>query len=335
MLTTVRRGARKAIDGFSRESEIGWRWGRNASPTLRYRREGGDAQLTPAGRDAVARLRRDGVAVTSMHDLLGSDELMDAVMRRVEGLIEANSEELASRARRLGERDGSFDKPYLLEMLGPMPTVRSDDPLARLVAHPRVRGVAEAYSGMRLRVYDYNAWFNIASDGEATLSQKWHRDLPEDHDIVKVFVYVRDVPEGAGPLSYVVGSHTKQGRRVNLPATWDGVGYRISDEDVESAYGADSIASVPGKAGTVVFADTRGLHRGGWARTHDRVVVQGLYASRSCNRPGSLVAHPDEQRDALSRDYAVLSPPIAELRANALGVDLTDLSAVDLDHRTT
>src|SRR6478752_443115 len=309
LTTTARRTARRAVDGFCRESDLGWRWGINAAPSMRFRTDGGASHLTDAGRETVETLRRDGVAVTTMHDLLGSDELMDAVRDRVESLIEANGVELASRAARLRDPDvAAVDKRYLLEMLGPLPAVRSEDPLARLVAHPRVRGVAEAYSRMRLRVYDFNAWYNLANEGDATQSQRWHRDLPEDHDIVKVFVYVRDVPEGAGPLSYVVGSHVKPGRYLDLPTEWDGIGHRVADEQVESVFGLDSIATVPGKAGTVVFADTRGLHRGGWARTEDRVVVQGLYASRSCNRPGSLLADPDEDRTALLADYALLPP---------------------------
>ena len=89
------------------------------------------------------------------------------------------------------------------------------------------RGVAEAYTRMELRLRDLNAWINVPTKGDAFSSQRWHRDLPEDHDIVKVFLYVRDVPEGAGPLSYVTGSHTTAGRRVELPTTFDGIGYRI------------------------------------------------------------------------------------------------------------
>ena len=50
--------------------------------------------------------------------------------------------------------------------------------------------------------------------------------------------------------------------------------------------------------------------------------MQGLYASRSCNRPGSLVADPSEDRAALLADYGLLPPDQALVRAAALGVDL-------------
>ena len=179
---------------------------------------------------------------------------------------------------------------------------------------------------MRLRVYDYNAWLNLASPGDATQSQKWHRDLPEDHDIVKVFLYVRDVPEGAGPLSYVAGTHTAEGRRLRLPETWDGIGFRVNDTDVDRALAGARVVTAPGPAGTVVFADTRGLHRGGWARDTDRLVALGLYASRSCNRPGSLVPARGDERAALARDFAVLPPDVAAVRARALGVHLDALT---------
>ena len=37
--------------------------------------------------------------------------------------------------------------------------------------------------------------------------------------------------------------------------------------------------TVTGRAGTVLFADTLGFHRGGHARTRDRLVCQVLYSS--------------------------------------------------------
>jgi len=319
---SIRRTVRYGIDTFSRESEIGWRWGRNAGPALRFRTDGGDDSLTKAGRRAVADLCRDGVAVTNVEELLGSRTLFDEVRGQIEGLIEAHTPEIQARVERYGAGGDAAgaDKQYLVELLGPMPAVHPAEPIARFVAHPLIRGVAEASSRMRLRVFDYNAWYNVALDGEATQSQRWHRDLPEDRDIVKVFLYVRDVPEGAGPLSYVTGTHTGKGRRLRLPETWDGIGYRIDDADVESHALGGHVASVPGPAGTVVFANTRGLHRGGWARTDDRVVVQGLYASRSCNRPGSLVVGQGENADALRHDFAILAADQAKVRAAALGV---------------
>jgi len=70
----------------------------------------------------------------------------------------------------------------------------------------------------------------------------------------------------------------------------------------------------------VVFADTRGLHRGGWARTDDRVVVQGLYASRACNRPGVLVPAREPDRGRLVKDFALLTPEVAARRAKAMGL---------------
>jgi hypothetical protein len=137
---------------------------------------------------------------------------------------------------------------------------------------------------------------------------------------------VRDVPEGAGPMSYVAGSHTSTGRKIRLPESYDGIGYRYADEDVAAAARDTAIVSVPGSAGTVVFADTRGLHRGGWARTDDRVVVQGLYASRACNRPGVLVPGRESDRGGLVKDFALLRPEVAARRARALGL------ASDLAH---
>ena len=135
LLDRPRHAARKAVDGFSRESELGWRWGRNAGPTLRFRTDGGATALTKAGRAVVADLRRDGVALTTAHALLGSDDLVEQVRAQVEGLVHRQRHEIAeqSAALRGGGADGA-GKTYLVELLGPMPAVCRDDPLAPLGA---------------------------------------------------------------------------------------------------------------------------------------------------------------------------------------------------------
>ena len=52
--------------------------------------------------------------------------------------------------------------------------------------------------------------------------------------------------EGSGPLSYVRGSHRAAGRKAQLPATWDGYGFRVEDDEIVDHFGADRVLSVPG-----------------------------------------------------------------------------------------
>ena len=257
----------------------------NAGPVRRYRRR--PALLGEESARVWGELRARGIARSSVIELLGNER----PYRR----LQDQAAELRSRDDLV--RDPA--KPFLTELFGSSPEISPTDPLLELALHPQVRGVAEAYAAMELRVTDVNVWVNTPVDGAPTQSQRWHRDLPEDDDIVKCFVYLSDVPEGAGPLHYVAGTNTRQGRKAKLPAEFDGIGYRLSDDDVARHFGAEQVVSGQGRAGTLVFADTRGIHRGGFARDQERVVGQITYASRACSRPANLRAAAGADRRAL------------------------------------
>jgi hypothetical protein len=185
-------------------------------------------------------------------------------------------------------------------LLGTSPALSPSDPLVKFALHPQVRGIAETYSRMRLGVHDLNIWVNRPVSGDQPIqSQRWHRDLPEDLHIVKCFLYLSDVTEGAGPLQYVTGTNTPRGRRIRLRTSFDGIGHRLNDEDVTAAFGPDQIVTAVAEAGAVVFADTRGIHRGGYARDLERVVVQITYASHACSRPRTLRPAPGFRRREL------------------------------------
>ena len=47
----------------------------------------------------------------------------------------------------------------------------------------------------------------FASTRPARDSQLWHRDPANDEHLLKVFVYLTDVDEGAGPFMYAAGTH--------------------------------------------------------------------------------------------------------------------------------
>jgi hypothetical protein len=89
-------------------------------------------------------------------------------------------------------------------------------------------------------------------------------------------------------MQYARQTHTRAGRRLDVPRQWDGIGWRIEDAEVERRVPAGQITVATGQAGTLVFADTRGLHKGGLARDRDRLLAQVMYASPACFRPRLL-----------------------------------------------
>lgn len=286
------RRARRAVRSVRTESRTVSRYVFNAGPVLKYRRA---ATALDAEMQRVAlELRTSGVAMTSIESLLGSNEALTRLQEYV----------ARERAERAAQRDPL--KPYLIELFGSRPEIAADDDLFSFALTPQVRGVAEAYAQMTLRVQDMNVWINLPTGGGPTQSQRWHRDLPDDFEIIKCFVYLADVTPGAGPLQYVRTTNTVAGRRQWFASEFDGVGFRVADEDIASTYEPEQIVVAEGSAGTIVFADTRGLHRGGFAFDTERVVLQITYSSNASIRRRNLRAADGVKRSDLA-DFRLMS----------------------------
>jgi hypothetical protein len=112
-------------------------------------------------------------------------------------------------------------------------------------------------------------------------SQRWHRD-PEDDHIVKMFIYFSDVDEEAGPFEYVRDSAA--GGKYGDVFPW-GQGHRYpSAGELEAAVDADDRVTMTGPAGTVIFCDTAGFHRGGFARTRPRILMISTFLRDSARK---------------------------------------------------
>lgn len=272
MRATIGRRAHEFYRAVRCQNRIVSRYVFNAGAVRDHRRH--TVELSTAAAALADRLIADGVAAAPAVDVVGDPDLVARVRERAADLYAAPRP----------ARDPL--KPYLFQLLGENPELRPDDPLLQFALDPQIRGIAERYCGMRLRVQDLNVWVNEPTDAPAQQSQRWHRDVPEDHDIVKCFFYLSDVTPAAGPMSYVAGTNTHEGRRVKMPTQYDGGGYRLSNEDVAEAFPAERTVTAAGPAGTVIFADTLGVHRGGHATGAERVVLQITYGSHaSLRRP--------------------------------------------------
>jgi len=298
---------------LSREWRVTWRYAYNLPAVRTFRRD--QVELTEGAARMARDLQADGVAVGSVRDLLPvGDDLFERAGREACQLLHGHGDLLDRRSRSsnvataLPAKPTSATKSFVVELLGRHPHFDPESPIVQLALHEQLRGLIHQYVRMHLRLYDLNVWLNLPSGEEPQLSQRWHRDEPDDRHILKAFVYLRDVPQGAGPLSYVRGSHRAAGRRAQLPSTWDGYGFRVSEEDIEAHFGADSVVTVPGEAGTVVVTDTRGYHRGGWAVDDERLVMMALYASRTSRKRRLIVPAAGVDTHEWSHEVAFADP---------------------------
>jgi len=256
----------KQLRVATRKSEATWRYGYHL-PDVIASRLNPPPEPSPELRRVVAELDRHGVARTSVAALLASDGLYGELRKEIDDLQRARAAELAE--ARTGGIQGAH-KTYSYEFFDGHPkpgTVHT-----RFASQPEFRQVAERYLGFRGRLRGANTWLTLVSADEARQSQTWHRD-PEDRYILKIFVLLSDVDAGCGPFQYAPGSHMKG----SDPALKAVDRYGLSDDDMASLVPREGWFVGTGSPGTIIFADTRGYHKGGLARQRERLVFVGMY----------------------------------------------------------
>lgn len=164
-------------------------------------------------------------------------------------------------------------------------TIAGDDPWFRAVASRRMLDIANAYLRLWSKLSYVDLWYTAPQpvDEERVASQNWHYDFDDKH-LLKAFLYLTDVDAETGPFEYVPGS--QPGGRYHDVRPWTPMGYgRVSDEDVLKSVPRDDIATFTAPRGTLIFCNTSGLHRGGFATAHPRVLATATYCS-----PASLAS---------------------------------------------
>jgi hypothetical protein len=112
------------------------------------------------------------------------------------------------------------------------------------------------------------------------IAQKFHIDYDRLRWL-KVFIYLTDVTQESGPHVFVRHSHRREARRADLISR----GYvRLADEDIRRVYRADEIVEIVGPAGTMLFEDTSGFHKGRMPESRERLVLEYQF---SCNLFGA------------------------------------------------
>ena len=120
----------------------------------------------------------------------------------------------------------------------------------------------------------------IENDKLATYSQNWHRD-PEEKRMIKVFIYVNQVDESNGPFVYAKQSQPSSKNVLSKFAPQKlPYGSYPDENSVLSVIGGEDLITAVGQAGTVIFCDTAGLHRGGLSFSGERVMATGFYPSK-------------------------------------------------------
>jgi ectoine hydroxylase-related dioxygenase (phytanoyl-CoA dioxygenase family) len=232
----------------------------------------------------LAELRTEGYAVRPFSELV-QDEATWAELDREATRFAAETESELARESEGGEsglrrRPGKefVVRKYAYEVQLPF-----DDPWLRLGLNKRLLDIANTYLGMWTKLEYVDVWYTPPADeSERKSSQRWHRDFNDRH-LLKAFLYLVDVDEETGPFEYVPRS--APGGELDHLWPWRPLGdnYPPDDELAEKIEGK-SVSFVAPK-GTLIFCNTSGFHRGGFASGKPRTLATVTYSS-----PASLAS---------------------------------------------
>ena len=209
---------------------------------------------------------RDGVALAHIDDLLPST-----------GAYLENIQTYAKQVRPFAKGKNSIKTHFLYLMLGDISFTRDNPVLQFALARP-ILDMMNAYMGMATTFHSAEFILTLSvGDALPISSQQWHRDAG-DKKICRTFLYASDVDETSGPFIYVKGSHYRGKWRGVSPQSHPAGGYPPIHA-VERTVPVSDIMTCLGRAGTIIFADTAGLHKGGYIKEGERQLLSLGYSS--------------------------------------------------------
>ncbi len=216
-------------------------------------------------------LKKDGIAFVHMDELFPNENKF---------------QELLAYSQKL-EREAAVktNKEFLQFYFDDCPLLDLKNPFVKLALENKVLGIINSYMGMFSKFYMFtlNKTMPVPEGSKEVQSQRWHRD-PEDKKMVKVFLYFNDVDENTGPFVYIKDTHF-EGKYGNLFPPEPPRGSLPPDEKVQKIIPKENIKICMAPAGTLIFADPRGIHKGGYATKNHRIMSTLYYYSEASPWP--------------------------------------------------
>jgi hypothetical protein len=254
----------------------------NRASRLRLARD--RPQLDSVQEEILGRLRQDGFATVPFADLVPDSAVwteLEADAAEFRGETEAGLEqETEGGDSALRRRPG---KEFVVRKYAYGVKLGLDDPWLRLGIEPRLLDLANAYLGLWSKLEYVDLWYTPPADeGDRRSSQRWHRDFNDRH-LLKAFLYLVDVDEETGPFEYVPRS--APGGELDKLWPWRPLGENYPPQDELAARIDGRAVTFTAAKGTLIFCNTSGFHRGGFATGKPRVL-----ATLTWDSPASLKA---------------------------------------------
>ena len=222
----------------------------------------------------VADLKTYGIATSSLEELFPGKNLFPELLEYAIPLKE--------------EARVKSKKVFLKNLFDLRPLLDFSNHYVKFALNEKVLNIISSYLKLypKFRGYTLNVTTPMETGSVPIDSQRWHRD-PEDKIVVKMFLYLTDVDRGSGPFTYVKGSH-HLGKYWNLFPTAPPAGSYPPAEEVSKKIEVSDVLVCTGKAGTIIFCETSGLHKGGFATENERLMSTSIYATKAVMSPMAL-----------------------------------------------
>jgi hypothetical protein len=279
-----------------------WRWARNGGSRIRYLF--GEPRLSGERRKTLEELQQNGIAVRRN---VGDAALFQAMREDARRLYDKVWDGRGLRKEAVNWANDRSDLPaheakdFLVRLIPPK--LAADSAYVRYALQEELLSIADAYLGMYAQLRAVHLWLNYPTGGEARSTQLWHRDA-DDVVNLKAFTYLSDVDEWSGPFAFIPQTHPFGRRRGIAPRAFQPG--RIDDPGMAQAVARDDWRVNTGPAGTTVFADTCGYHKGVKPEARPRLMLMCHYTSqwaasaRDLTVTGSLAAYTPRQRAAVA-----------------------------------
>ena len=239
-------------------------------------------ELDELQQSILSDVREHGFSLRSFGDVFADTGLWHELAKQRDQFVASTEADLASGGEHLRVRPG---KEFVVRLQSYGVGLGLDDPWFRAVSSHRLLDIANGYLEMWSKLEYVDVWYSVPQPAaaERISSQRWHRDYNDKH-LLKVFLYLVDVDEDMGPFQYVAGS--QPGGPYADAWGWQPLGQNYpTEEELEAKIPAAAVQTFTGPAGTLLFCNTAGFHRGGFSTTKPRVLATATYSS-----PASLAS---------------------------------------------
>jgi hypothetical protein len=267
----------------------------NRASRRRYAQQPGALDETQRG--IVEQLRAHGYATLPFTELVPDRAVWDELEADAGRFVTETEAELERGGSALRRRAG---KEFVVRKYSWGVQLGHDDPWLRAGINLRLLDVANAYLGLWSKLEYVDVWYTLPEPvSERRSSQRWHRDFNDRH-LLKAFLYLVDVDDETGPFEYVPRS--APGGELDQLWPWRPLGENYPPDEELAQHIAGRSMTFTAPKGTLIFCNTAGFHRGGFAKTKPRALATWTWDS-----PASLKALSERNYTFASANGAALS----------------------------